>query len=305
MKQVIMSKYGPPDVLEIQKKRTPHPRSNQVLVKNYYSGINFAEIMARMRLYPGAPKPPTTLGGEGCGVVESIGKDVKKFNKGDSVMVLSNHASYSTHICSNEDLIMPLPNKFSFQEGAAFPVIYLTAYMMMFDLANFQKRETILIHGAGGGVGTAAVQLALTKGGKIIGTASKWKHNKLHEMGVEYCIDYNNENIYKKIMQITGNRGVDLVIDPIGSHNWKISYKCLAPMGKLIVFGDQNFVTGNSLNLFSMIKYVKIYYNKCSISLRNNKTKFFFKDIGHVKDYNLVFRLLIKFIIKKINNIKN
>ena len=256
MKQIIFAKYGPPSVLKVDEKRTPTPRKNEVLIQNYFTGINFAEIMARMRLYPGAPKPPATLGGEGCGIVESIGENVKKFKEGDRVMVLSRHGSYATHICSNENSVMPLPNQFSFEEGAAFPVIYITAYMMMFDLGNFRKDEIILIHGAGGGVGTAAIQLAQSMGGKIIGTASKWKHEKLHKMGVDQCIDYNKENVYEKIMKFTGNRGVDLIIDPVGSHNWKISYKCLAPLGKMIIFGDQNFVKGKTFNFFTSMKEI-------------------------------------------------
>jgi NADPH:quinone reductase-like Zn-dependent oxidoreductase len=149
---------------------------------------------------------------------------------------------------------MPLPGKLSFEEGAAFPVIYLTAYMMMFNLGNFQKDETILIHGAGGGVGTAAIQLAQAVGGNIIGTASKWKHQKLHEMGVEHCIDYTNENVHEKVMRFTSNRGVDLILDPVGSHNWKISYECLSPLGKMIIFGDQNFVKGKSFNFLALMK---------------------------------------------------
>tara|TARA_B100000686_G_scaffold96532_1_gene103209 strand:- start:1485 stop:2510 length:1026 start_codon:yes stop_codon:yes gene_type:complete len=254
MKQIIISKYGPPSVLQVQDAPNPIPRKNQVLIRNYFSGINFSEIMARMRLYPGAPKPPTSLGGEGCGIIEAVGDDVKKFKKGDKVMVLSRHGSYSTHICSNENLVMPLSENFSFEEGAAFPVIYLTAYMMMFNLGNFQKNETILIHGAGGGVGTAAIQLAQAIGGNIIGTASYWKHEKLNEMGIENCIDYTNENVYEKVMQFTNNRGVDIIIDPVGSDNWKISYECLAPLGKMIIFGDQNFVKGKSFNLFALMK---------------------------------------------------
>jgi len=210
--------------------------------------------MARMRLYPGAPKPPTTLGEEGYGVIESVGKNITKFQPGDRVMVFSRYASYATHICTSEDMVMPLPNKFSFEEGAAFPVVYITAYMMIFDLGNFRKGETILIHGAGGGVGTAAIQLTQTIGGNIIGTASRWKHQKLKNMGVKHCIDYNTEDTYKKVLEFTSNRGVDLVIDPIGSKNWKTSYKCLAPMGKLVVFGDQNFVKGKSLNLLASLK---------------------------------------------------
>ena len=254
MKQIIISKYGPPSVLQVQEKRNPTPRKNQVLIRNYFSGINFSEIMARMRLYPGAPKPPASLGGEGCGIIEAIGSEVEKFKVGDRVMVLCRHASYSTHVCSNEDLVMPLPEKFSFEEGAAFPVIYLTAYMMMFNLGNFQEGETILIHGAGGGVGTAAIQLAQAIGGNVIGTASKWKHSKLNEIGVENCIDYTNENVHEKVMRFTNNRGVDLVLDPVGSHNWKISYECLAPLGKMIIFGDQNFVKGKSFNFFALMK---------------------------------------------------
>ena len=144
--------------------------------------------MARMRLYPGAPKPPTTLGEEGYGVIESVGKNITKFQPGDRVMVFSRYASYATHICTSEDMVMPLPNKFSFEEGAAFPVVYITAYMMIFDLGNFRKGETILIHGAGGGVGTAAIQLTQTIGGNIIGTASRWKHQKLKKRALSTAL---------------------------------------------------------------------------------------------------------------------
>ena len=149
---------------------------------------------------------------------------------------------------------MPLPEEFTLEEGAAFPVVYITAYMMMFDLGNFRKGQTILIHGAGGGVGTAAIQLAKATGGNIIGAASRWKHEKLKTMGVNHCIDYNTEDIYQKVMEYTNNLGVDMIIDPIGSKNWKISYKCLATMGKLVLFGDQNFVKGQSFNLMISLK---------------------------------------------------
>ena len=254
MKEVIISKYGPPSVLKVREKRTPIPRKHEVLVRNYFTGINFSEIMARMRLYPGAPKPPTTLGAEGCGIVESVGDDITKFKKGDRVMVFSRYGSYATHIRSSEEMVIPLPDQFSFEQGAAFPVIYITAYMMMFDLGNFREAETILIHGAGGGVGTASIQLAQAVGGEIIGTASNWKHEKLNNMGVSQCIDYNTEDVYKKVMEFSGNRGVDLIIDPVGSDNWKISYKCLAPLGKLIIFGDQNFVRGKSFSFLTSMK---------------------------------------------------
>ena len=256
MKEVIITKFGPPEVLQIRERPTPLPKSNEVLVRNHFTGVNFSEIMARMRIYPGAPKPPTTLGSEACGIVESIGKDVTQFKPGDKVMLLCRFNSYATHIITDEKLVMTLPEEFSMEEGAAFPVVYITAYMMMFDLGNFRSEETILVHGAGGGVGTAAIQLAQAANGNIIGTASTWKHKKLKEMGVSSCIDYNTENVMEKVMGYTENRGVDLIIDPVGSENWKTSYQCLAPLGKLIVYGDQNFVKGKSFSLYTTLKEV-------------------------------------------------
>ena len=176
MKEIIITKFGPPEVLQIRERPTPSPMKSDVLVRNHFTGVNFSEIMARMRLYPGAPKPPATLGSEACGIVESIGEDVTHFKPGDKVMLLCRFNSYATHIITDEKLVMTLPEKFSMEEGAAFPVVYITAYMMMFDLVNFREEETILIHGAGGGVGTAAIQLAQSTNGNIIGTSSKWKH---------------------------------------------------------------------------------------------------------------------------------
>jgi len=256
MKEVIITKYGPPEVLQVRERPTPSPGEGQVLVRNHFSGVNFSEIMARMRLYPGAPKPPTTLGSEACGIIESIGKDVTQFKPGDKVMLFCRYNSYATHIITEEKMLMKMPSAFSMQDGAAFPVVYITAYMMMFDLGNFRDGETILIHGAGGGVGSAAIQLAQAVNGKIIGTASKWKHTKLKEIGVPSCIDYNAEDVTQKVMEFSNNQGVNLIIDPVGGNNWKISYKCLAPLGKLIVYGDQNFVKGKSFSLFTTLKEI-------------------------------------------------
>ena len=256
MKRIEYIKFGGPEVLQVKDFDLPEPKDNQVQIKTHFAGINFAEIMTRMGLYPGAPKPPSPIGGEASGVIEKIGSNVTGFNKGDAVMAFAPFNSYSSHINIDQNMLFNLPENFTMQQGAAFPVIYLTAYMMMFNLGNFQKDETILIHGVGGGVGTAAIQLAQAVGGNIIGTASKWKHKKLNEMGVENCIDYTNENVHEKVMQFTNNRGVDVIIDPVGSDNWKISYECLAPLGKMIIFGDQNFVKGKSFNLFALMKEI-------------------------------------------------
>ena len=262
MQSVILTKYGAPEVLEVKELKDVEPNSNQVRVKVHYAGINFAEIMARMKLYPGGPKPGGILGGEVSGVIDKIGNNVEGLNIGDKVMGLTLGGSYTSHTCIDTNSIIPLPNNFNLDEAAAFPVTYITAYMMMFDLGNLQDGDTFLIHGAGGGVGTAAIQLAKTKNIKIIGTSSSWKHDKITQMGVDKCIDYNKSNIEKEIMDFTDGKGVDLIIDPVGAKNWKISYKVLSKMGKLIIYGDQNLVKGDKLKpmvalkeMYSMPKY--------------------------------------------------
>ena len=262
MKSVILTKYGAPEVLKVKELENIQPKSNEVRVKVHYAGINFAEIMARMKLYPGGPKPGFVLGGEVSGIIDKIGKGVEGLNIGEKVMGISPNGSYSSQVCINSDAVIKLPNSFQLDEAAAFPVVYITAYMMMFDLGNLQDGDTFLIHGAGGGVGTAAIQLAKTKNVKIIGTSSSWKHEKLRKMGVDKCIDYNTDDTEKEIMNFTNGKGVDLIIDPIGAKNWKLSYKVLAKMGKLIIYGDQNLVKGDKLRplvamkeMYSMPKY--------------------------------------------------
>jgi NADPH:quinone reductase-like Zn-dependent oxidoreductase len=122
---------------------------------------------------------------------------VQGLSIGEKVMGLSLNGSYSSQVCIDVDSIIKLPGNFKLDEAAAFPVVYITAYMMMFDLGNLQDGDTFLIHGAGGGVGTAAIQLAKTKNIKIIGTSSSWKHDRLIKMGVDKCVDYNTDNTEK------------------------------------------------------------------------------------------------------------
>ena len=254
MKQVIISRYGPPEVLKIRENQIPEPGDHEVLIRVHYAGINFSEIMARMKLYPGAPKPPTTLGSEASGIIEKVGSSVTGFKPGDKVMSFCRFGSYSTHICVSEQMVFALPERFTLDQGAAFPLVYVTAFMMIYDLGNIQPGEAVLIHGAGGAVGTAAIQLIKHAGAGIIGTSSGWKHEKLKKMGVKYCIDYRKENVYDKVMECTQGAGVDLIIDPLGGKSWKNGYRMLAPMGKLIVYGDQKIVSGFRKNPFVLLK---------------------------------------------------
>ena len=302
MKSVILTKYGAPEVLQVKELNDLEPLNNEVRIKVHYAGINFAEIMARMKLYPGGPKPGSVLGGEVSGVIDKIGKDVKGLSIGDKVMGLTLSGSYSSQACINANSIIPLPDNFKLDEAAAFPVTYITAYMMMFDLGNLQDGDTFLIHGAGGGVGTAAIQLAKTKNIKIIGTSSSWKHDKLIKMGVDKCIDYNTDDTEKEIMDFTNGKGVDLAIDPIGAKNWKLSYKVLAKMGKLIIYGDQNLVKGDKLKpivamkeMYSMPKY------KPMDLMANNKAVMGYH-LGRFKDHEWKVKRSIENLVKLVND---
>ena len=254
MKRIEYQKFGAPEVLKVVDYTVEDPKDDEIQIKTHFAGINFAEIMTRMGLYPGAPKPPSPMGGEASGVIIKVGKNVEGFNVGDKIMGFAPNQSYSSHINMNINAAMQLPNNFSLEQGAAFPVTYITAYMMMFDLGNLKHGEYFFIQGAGGGVGTAAIQLAKSVGAKIIGTSSSWKHDKLKSLGVDYCIDYTTDNVREKIMEYTNNYGVDLIIDPVGAKQWSESYKTLSPMGKLIVYGNQNLVRGKTKSIIAMLK---------------------------------------------------
>ena len=301
MKSVILTKYGAPEVLQVRELKDLEPLNNQVRIKVHYAGINFAEIMARMKLYPGGPKPGSVLGGEVSGIIDEIGKDVKGFKVGDKVMGLTLSGSYSSQACIDADSIIPLPNNFKLDEAAAFPVTYITAYMMMFDLGNLQDGDTFLIHGAGGGVGTAAIQLAKTKNIKIIGTSSSWKHDRLTKMGVDKCIDYNTDNTEKEIMDFTNGKGVDLVIDPIGAKNWKLSYRVLGKMGKLIIYGDQNLVKGDKLKPIVAMKEIYSMPKYKPMDLMSNNKAVMGYHLGRFKGHEWKVKRSIENLIKLVN----
>jgi len=254
MKRIEYIKHGAPAVLQVRDFELENPQDDQIQIKTSFSGINFADIMTRMGLYPGAPKPPSPIGAEASGIITQVGSDVENFKVGDSVMTFAFFDGYSSHINVSEKMAMKLPDNFTLAEGAAFPLVYMTAYMMMFDLGNLRKDEIFFIQGAGGGVGTAAIQLAKVVGAKVIGTSSEWKHERLKNMGVDLCIDYNKEDVRQKIMDYTNGYGVDLIIDPVGGKQWAESYKTLAPMGKLIVYGNQNLVRGKTRSFIALIK---------------------------------------------------
>jgi len=149
-------------------------------------------------------------------------------------------------------MVYALPQDLSFAEGASIPVVWLTAFHMLVELANLKAGQTVLIHAAAGGVGTAALQICKRIGARSIGTASAGKHERLRSMGLGDAIDYRNEDFEERVKQLTKGRGVDVVLDATGA--FKKSYRCLAPMGKLIMFGASGVVAGDKRNFFQAVR---------------------------------------------------
>lgn len=254
MKRVVISKYGGPDVLKLVDANSEDIAPNQLRIKTHFAGVNFSEIMARMRLYPGAPTPPSGIGVEASGIVEDIGNQVTGFSVGDRVMGFCKFSSYASHITMDEAMAIPVPDHFSMEHAAAFPLVYMTAYMMIYDQCNIREGDTILILGAGGGVGTALIQLSKIIGAKVLAASSSWKHQGMQELGADICIDYREGNWEHQIHENTDGLGADIIIDPLGAGSWKKMINYLAPLGKLVIYGDQYMVGGPKANVFRVAK---------------------------------------------------
>jgi NADPH:quinone reductase-like Zn-dependent oxidoreductase len=206
------------------------------------AGVNFADVMARLGLYPDAPKLPCVVGYEVAGTVERVGSGVAGLKTGDRVVALTRFGGYTEAIAVPEAQVFPMPAAMSFEEAAAVPVNYLTAVLMLRHFGNVRKGDRVLVHAAAGGVGMAAIQLCRIAGAEVIGTASASKHAKLRDAGVAHAIDYRTQDFEHEVKRITGGRGVDIVLDATGAFGK--SYRTLAPLGRLVCFGLSGAATG-------------------------------------------------------------
>lgn len=201
------------------------------------AGVNFADVLARLGLYPDAPKPPVVVGYEVAGYVEAIGRSVTGLSEGDRVFALTRFGGYSDVIVVPASQAFRVPERLSDAEAAAVPVSYMTATIALYRMAALDPGETVLVHNAGGSVGIAATQLARLRRATVIGTASAFKHDALRSFGVDHMIDYRHADVAAEIDKLTKGRGVDVILDPIGGHSFTASYRMLAPLGRLVIFG--------------------------------------------------------------------
>jgi len=237
MRQIVTTANGGVEVLKVEEKPDPKPSAGDVLIRVKAAGLNFADILARQGLYPDGPKKPCVMGYEVSGVVESVGPGGDEKWIGKSVVAMTRFGGQSDVIAVKAKQIFEKPESLSFEQAAAIPVNYLTAYALLAVMGSLQPGESVLIHNAGGGVGLAALDIAKRLSATTYGTASPGKHEVLRQRGLDHAIDYRNKDWLAELKRLTNNRGVELVIDPIGGGHWKKSYQALRATGRLGMFG--------------------------------------------------------------------
>ena len=282
MKQIWIPKIGRPEVLEVREAPDPEVQPGEIRIHVKASGVNFADILARVGLYPDAPKLPTVVGYEVSGIVDQVGTNVSTFKEGDAVFSLTRFGGYSDCIVVPAAQASPLPKNLSFEKAAAIPVNYLTAWIMLVWLGHVRGGETVLVHAVAGGVGQAALQICKIHGAQVMGTASASKHERLKHGGVTHCIDYTTQDFETEVKKITQGKGVDIILDAVGGKSFKKSYKCLAPLGRLFLFGISSMSPKKTRSLPAALKGLLSMPRFHPISLMNDNRAVIGVNLGHL-----------------------
>lgn len=254
MRAVVLTGTGGPEVLQVQERPDPAVGPGEVRIAVCAAGINFADTMARVGLYPDAPKTPCVLGYEVAGEIESVGEGVDGHAVGDRVIAGTRFGGQAELVTVAANQALPLPAQLSFEQGAAFPVNYGTAYAALTVMGGMREGDRVLIHAAGGGVGISATQLARNAGAEIFGTASPAKHEAIRAQGVQHAIDYRSQDFEAEVMRITGGEGVDLIIDAIGPTSFRKDYRLLRSGGRLVMYGLSESTSAGARDLPATLK---------------------------------------------------
>ncbi len=254
MRQIWITKTGRPETLAVKEAPDPEPQAGEVRIRVEASGVNFADIMGRMGLYPDCPPMPVVVGYEVGGRVDAVGLGADPGWVGRDVFAVTHFGGYSEVVCVPENQVFARPAGMSALEGAALPVNYLTAWQLVVVMGGLKPGETMLVHSAGGGVGIAATQIAKHIGARVIGTASGSKHDRLKDFGADYLIDYRREDFEAPTREITEGRGVELVLDAVGGELFRKSYRLLAPTGRLGMFGVFAAANAKQRDVLNIVK---------------------------------------------------
>jgi NADPH:quinone reductase len=251
MKSIVVHQFGGPEVLKLEEVPKPKPAAGQVLVRIHGAGVNPYDTYMRAGTYAIKPPLPYTPGSDGAGVVEAIGDGVRKVRLGDRVYTAKTlTGAYAEYALALEEQVNSLPEKISFTQGAGVWVPYGTAYHALHHSANARASETALVHGASGGVGSAAVQMARALGLTVFGTAGTQKGlDLIRREGAHQVFNHSQAGYQEHILAATGGRGVDLVLEMLANVNLAHDLKLLAQRGRVIVIGNRGEVTINPREL--------------------------------------------------------
>ena len=237
MKAILFDQVGGPEVLRVGEAPKPVVAPGMVLIKNHAIGVNFADVLFRRGTYLSQPSFPDTPGLEAAGVVEAVGPGVDGLKPGMRVAAVGTR-TYAEYSLVREAYVILLPELMSFEKGAAFPIQTLTAYHMIHTAHHTTPRQTVLIHSAAGGVGGLAVQIAKAAGARVIATVSGDSKAALaKENGADAVINYATQDFAQEALRFTEGKGVDLILDAVGKPTLDGDFRCLAPLGHLIVYG--------------------------------------------------------------------
>lgn len=282
MRAVVTTGNGDVGVMKVEERPDPVPAPGELLIRVKAAGLNFADILARQGLYPDGPPKPCIMGYEASGIIEAVGDGVDASIVGESVIAMTRFKGQAELISVPDAQVFEKPAQLSWEQGAALPVNYLTAWALIVAMGGLKADEAILIHNAGGGVGLAALDIAKHIGAKTFGTASAGKHEFLKERGLDYPIDYRDQDWVPVLLELTGGRGVELVIDPLGGNSWKQSYRALRATGRMGVFGmsvaSASGITGKIKALQALVLMPR--FNPMGLMNRNKGV--FGLNLGHL-----------------------
>ncbi len=292
-KRVVITKFGGPEVLKmVDETILPEPKSGEVRVKVLVTSAAFTDVWIRMGTYPDVKeKPPFSLGYDMVGVVDKLGEGVTHFKVGQRVADLTVIGAYSEYICLPESRLTLVPEGLDPAEAVSLVLSYVTAYQMLHRLAKVKQGQRILVHGAGGAVGTAMLQLGKLLDLEMYGTVSKSKFELVKRLGAT-PIDYKSEDFVESIRKLTGD-GVDAVFDPIGGDNFKRSFIVLRQGGKLVAYGFYNTTMGKGGSIpldFIYLMLWNLLPNKRSteffsiVPLRKKHADWFSEDLTRLFD---------------------
>ena len=253
MKAIQVHRFGGPEVLELHEVPTPKPGAGQILVRVRAAGVNPYDTYMRNGTYAIKPPLPYTPGSDAAGSVDAIGDGVKKVKAGDRVYTAKTlTGAYAEYALADESQVYSLPEKISFAQGAGLWVPYGTAYTALHHHAKARAGETLLIHGASGGVGIAAVQLARAQGLTVLGTAGTQRGLELvKKEGAHHAFDHMRTGYAEEIMKATGGRGVDVILEMLANVNLGRDLGILAPHGRVVVIGNRGTVEINARDIMT------------------------------------------------------